>query len=146
MDDQLDETFERLAGARVEPAAVAWVMEYERRHGRTPVDRRHTRGFAGDIESPPRIIEIKATATSYRGWFLPMEEVQVEHALTDPSFYVYVVENVGQGNPALFTLRVLAGDQLRALAAKAKRRSYFEVAWPTRDYDETALESLPEPN
>ncbi len=143
MDQRLEETFERLAGTTVEPAAVTWVMEYERRQGRQPVDRRHDRSFAADIESPPRLIEIKATATSYRGWFLPMEPVQVKHAHSDPNFYVYAVENVGQGNPALFTVRILSGDQLRQLVEKAKKREYYEVGWPTKNYDATPVESMP---
>jgi len=143
MDQRLEETFERLAGTTVEPAAVTWVMEYERRQGRQPVDRRHDRSFAADIESPPRLIEIKATATSYRGWFLLMEPVQVKHAHSDPNFYVYVVENVGQGDPALFTVRILSGDQLRQLVEKAKKREYYEVGWPTKNYDATPVESMP---
>lgn len=58
----------RISGRAVEHAAVAWVMDLERRAGRNPVDRRYEKTFAGDIESPPRTIEIKATGTSFRGW------------------------------------------------------------------------------
>ena len=130
----------KIQGHAVEHAAVAWVMEFERRAGREPVDRRYERAFPGDLESPPRIIEIKASAGSYRGWFLPLEPVQVEHARTDPSFFLYVVENVGQGDPASFTLRILAGDHLRVLMVRATERRYFEVPWPTADYDGTPIE------
>lgn len=144
MGDQLEETFERLAGVRVEPAAVKWVMAYEQRQGRQPVDRRYEKTFSGDIESPPRIIEIKATATSYRGWFLPLEPVQLEEARANPNFHIYVVENVGQGNAALFTLRILSGDHLKRLAEKVAERRYFEMSWPTKDYDATPLEPTSE--
>lgn len=132
-----------LRGRAVEQAAVLWVMKYERRHGREPVDRRYERSFPGDIESPPRVIEIKATATSYRGWFLPMEPVQLKHAQSDPNFHLYVVENVGQGNPAAFTLRAISGEHLRRLVTRATERHYYEVPWPTKDYDATLPELLP---
>jgi hypothetical protein len=129
-------------GRAVEHAAVAWVMEFERRAGREPVDRRYEREFPGDLESPPRIIEIKASAGSYRGWFLPLEPVQLEHARDDPSFFLYVVENVGQGDPANFTLRILSGEHLRALTTRATERRYFEMSWPTADYDMTPVERV----
>jgi hypothetical protein len=76
-----------LAGRAVEHAAVEFVMAFERAAGRAPLDRRFAAAFSGDIESPPRIIEIKATATSYRGWFLPLEPVQFEHAGLTRSFH-----------------------------------------------------------
>ena len=43
----------------VEDAAIAWVMDLERAAGREPRDTRY-RGAPGDIESTPRIIEVKA--------------------------------------------------------------------------------------
>jgi hypothetical protein len=105
-----------------------------------PVDKRYERSYPGDVESPPRVIEIKSTYSNFRGWFLPLQRVQVEHARMDPDFYIYVVENVGQGDPALFTLRILTGEPLREMAAKASERSYFEVPWPTAHYDATRIE------
>jgi len=120
-------------------------MAYERAQGREPVDRRYAKGYPGDIESPPRIIEIKATSTSYRGWFLPLAPIQLEHAREDPTFHIYVIENVGQGDPAQFSLRILSGDQLRALAAKATPRTSYEVPWPVADYDETPIKAGPVP-
>lgn len=129
-----------LRGRAVEDAAVGWVMAYELRAGRSPVDRRYERAYPGDIDSLPRIIEIKATATSYRGWFLPLEPIQVETGRANPNFYLYVVENVGQGDPAAFTLRILAGAQLLRLLDRATERRYFEVPWPTADYDATPVE------
>lgn len=60
--------------------------------------------------------------------------------MNDPAFHLYVVENVGQGDPARFTLRVLNGDHLRVLVGRAVERRYFEVPWPTADYDGTPLE------
>jgi hypothetical protein len=133
-----------LKGKALEDAAVAYVTEYERRHGRTAIDRRYQAGFPGDIESPPRIIEIKSTATSYRGWFLPLQPIQVEHALTDPAFYVYVVEHIGAGgDPSKITLRILGAEHLQKLAAAAIARTSYEVPWPTADYDGTPVEGRP---
>lgn len=48
-----------LTSREVEPAAVAWVIDYERRRGRQPIYRRHDWAFPDDIESPPRVIEVK---------------------------------------------------------------------------------------
>lgn len=142
MDDERTPAGGPLRGGQVEPAAVKWVMDYERSLGHAPTDRRHDRAFPGDIDSPPRIIEIKSTATSFRGSFLPLEPVQVEHARSDPHYCLYVVENVGQGDPRRFTLRILAGDHLRRLVSRATERRYFEVGWPTADYDATPIEAV----
>jgi Domain of unknown function (DUF3883) len=97
-----------------EDAVIAWVMELERANGRQPQDTRYNNAPA-DIESPPRLIEVKAFGTTTRGYDLPMEVRQIKEARCNPNFYVYVVENVGQGNPAEFTLRVLGGPRLQRL-------------------------------
>ena len=102
-----------------EDAAIAWVMELERANGRQPQDTRYKNAPA-DIESPPRLIEVKAFGTTTRGYDLPLEVRQIEEARRNPNFYVYVVENVGQGNPAEFTLRVLGGPRLQRLLERAK--------------------------
>ncbi|MGE4029025.1 MAG: DUF3883 domain-containing protein [Thermoleophilia bacterium] len=118
----------------VEDAAIAWVMELERSAGREPVDTRY-RGAPADIESPPLLIEVKAFGKSNRGFGLWLEVRQVEEARRNPRFAVYVVENVRQGDPNLFTLKVLAGERLSRLLERAKERRYFEVPWPVADYD-----------
>ncbi len=64
-----------------------------------------------------------------------MEVRQVEEARRNPNFYVYVVENVGQGNPAEFVLRVLGGPRLQRLLERAKEQRYYSVPWPVADYD-----------
>jgi hypothetical protein len=66
-----------------------------------------SRSAPADIESPSRLIELKSFGTSNRGYDLLMEARLVEEARRDPDYYVYVVENVRQGDPAKFTLRVL---------------------------------------
>ena len=118
----------------VEEAAIAWVMELERAAGRAPRDSRHA-GEAADIASPPRVIEVKAYGKTNRGFGLWLETRQVDEARRNPDFYVYVVENVRQGDPTLFTLKVLGGALLARLIERAKERRYYEVPWPVGDYD-----------
>jgi hypothetical protein len=88
-----------------------------------------------DIESPPRLIEVKAFGKSNRGFDLWLEPRQVEEALGNPNFYVYVVENVRQGDPSLFTLKVLGGELLARLLERRKEQRYFTVPWPVAVYD-----------
>ena len=119
----------------VEDAAIAWVMELERAKGRQPQDTRY-RGAPADIESPPRLIEVKAYGKpDPRGEELWLEVRQVEEARRNPNFYVYVVANVRQGDPAEFTLRVLGGARLQRLLERAKEWRYYTVPWPVADYD-----------
>jgi Domain of unknown function (DUF3883) len=120
----------------VEEAAIAWVLEIERASGRSPVDSRY-RGAPADIESPPRLIEAKSFGRSNRGWFLWLETRQYEEATSNSDFYIYVVENVAQGDPALFTLKVLGGAQLQRLISRAKLLCHYEVPWPVSDYDDS---------
>jgi hypothetical protein len=85
-----------------EDAAIAWVMELERANGRQPMDTRYIKGAPADIDSPPRLIEVKACgkpAPKARGEDLLMEVPQIKAAGGNPNFYVYVVENVGQARP-----------------------------------------------
>ena len=50
----------------IENAAIEWVMGLERAVGRQPRDTRYE-GAPADIESPPRMIEVKSFGTSNRG-------------------------------------------------------------------------------
>lgn len=64
-----------------------------------------------------------------------LEARQVEEARRNREFYVYVVENVRQGDPVRFTLKVLGGDRLARLLERAKEQRYYTVPWPVSDYD-----------
>lgn len=119
----------------IEDAAIAYVLDLERRAGREPVDRRHVAAFPGDIESLPRIIEVKSVGGDQRGWFLWLEVVQVEEAKRNPEFFVYVVDNVRQGDPTEFRLKVFGGDRLQRLVARAREKRYFEVPVPVAEFD-----------
>lgn len=132
----LDEPSEQLSGNKaIEDAAITFVMALEREAGRSPVDRRYEPAFAADIESTPRTIEVKAVGGSQRGWFLPLEERQMDAARTDPQFFIYIVDNVRQGDPAKFGLKVIGGERLARLIGRAKERRYFEVPVPVAEYD-----------
>jgi hypothetical protein len=119
----------------VEEAAIAWVFELERAAGREPGDARGK--SAADIDSPPRLIEVKAFGTSNRGNDLWLEVSQVDQAHRNPDFYLYIVENVRQGDPGQFMLKVVGGEQLQRLLLRAKEQRYYTVPWPVADYDST---------
>jgi hypothetical protein len=124
-----------LSNRAVEDAAVAWVMELERAAGREPRDVRYTRSPV-DIESPPRSIEVKACGKSARGSDIPIEIPQMTAARERPeSFYLYVVDNVRQGDPAHFQLRVLHGERLERLLLRVKEQRSWAMPWGCGDYD-----------
>lgn len=128
-----------IRGSRaIEAAAIAWVLDLERLAGRAPVDTRH-QGAPADVESPPRTIEVKAYGQSARGNDLWLEVRQVEEAERNEHFYVYVVENVAQGDRSAFTQRVPGGRQLQTLLARKREQRYFTVPWPVGHYDATPL-------
>jgi hypothetical protein len=121
----------------IEDAAIAFVLDLEHSAGRQPVDRRYEAAFPADVQSPPRLIEVKAVGGSQRGWGLPLEAAQIDAALGDPDHYfIYVVDNVRQGDPALFGLHILGGERLARLLTKAKERRYFEVSVRVGEYDD----------
>ena len=118
----------------IENAAIAWVLEYERLRGREPVDTRY-RGAPGDVESSGRVIEVKAFGGSNRGFDLWLETRQLDEARRNPKFFIYVVENVRQGDPTKFSLKILGGERLQRLLQRAKEQRYYTVPWPVADYD-----------
>jgi Protein NO VEIN, C-terminal len=90
---------ELVGNKATEDVAIAWVIQVELAAGRHPRDTRY-QGAPADIESPPRLIEVKAFGKSTRGDDLLLESRQVEQARSNADFYGYVVENVRQGDPA----------------------------------------------
>jgi Domain of unknown function (DUF3883) len=109
-------------------------MKLERAAGRTPRDTRKA-GAPADIDSPPRLIEVKAAERPSRGFELWLETRQVEEARRNANFYLYVVENVRQGDPSQFTVKVLGGQRLARLLERAKEQHYYTVPWLVADYD-----------
>lgn len=133
-DEQVLPSTEIMGNKAIEDAAIAWVIEYERSRGRDAHDSRY-RGAPADVESADRLIEVKAFGRSNRGFGLLLETRQVEEAKSNPMFFVYVIENIRQGDPSLFSLKILGGERLRRLLERAKEHKYFEVPWPVADYD-----------
>jgi hypothetical protein len=111
-------------------------MELERAAGREPIDRRAVAAFPAEIESPPRIIEVKAAGGNARKTgFLWLEVIQVERGRADPNFHLYVVDNISQGDPSKFRLKVLNGQRLARLLARAREKRYYEMPLPAADFD-----------
>ena len=125
----------------VEDAAIAFVIDQEKHAGRNAHDTRY-QGAVADLVSDGRVIEVKAAGTTFRGQDLWLETRQVEAARDDPEhFWLYLVENVRQGDPAHFRLLRLGGPQLQALVGKAKERRYYEVPLSVSVYDSVVAES-----
>lgn len=120
----------------VEDAAVLYVIQHEQAAGRVAHDVRGT-GAAGDVSSVGRMIEIKAYGKSARGTFLWLESRQYEAARADPNFWVYVVDNVAQGDPKKFGLIKLGRERLAPLVCRAKEQRTYVLPFPVALYDET---------
>ena len=128
-------TPEPITGNRaIENAAIAHVLAYEAGHGRAARDTRGTNA-AADVASDGRVIEVKAYGGSARGQDLWLEPRQVQEAEINPDFWLYIVENVRQGNPALFRLIELGGETLQTLLNRKVERKYFTIPWPVAVYD-----------
>jgi hypothetical protein len=128
--------FQQLVGVKaVEDAAIEYVMDLETQAGRHPEDRRYDVAFAGDIWSPPRTIEVEAVGGDQRGWFVPLESAQYQAAGGDANFFLYVVDNVRQGDPSQFRLKVFGRDRLHRLLQNAKKREYYELPIPVAEFD-----------
>jgi hypothetical protein len=52
-------------------------------------------------------------------------DAQVNAALANTDFWVYVVENIAQGDPAEFRLAMIGGQRLAALLRRRRERHYF---------------------
>ena len=126
-----------LTNRQVEDAAIAFVIQHEAAAGRSAVDSRG-RGAGGDVVSGERVIEVKAYGTSARGSDLWLEVRQVEEGRSNANFFVYIVENIRQGDPAAYRLLEIGGDDLQRLLKRARERHYFEVPFPVAVYDALA--------
>jgi hypothetical protein len=93
-------------------------------------------GWAG-TKGPNAIDGSRAAGSGY----------SVARVLRCGNFFVYVIDNVREGDPAKFGLKVLGGDWFARLMERAKERRYFEVRVPVAEYDSApgreALADLP---
>ena len=112
----------------IENAAIDFVIEYERQQGRTARDARHSgQGGVGDVESDGRNIEVKAFSTwGLRTTGLMLVTLgQLREGLERDNYYIYIVENVAQGDRSKFELRILEGGALRRLFEGAKPQRFY---------------------
>lgn len=119
---------------QVEDAAIAYVITREGSEGRQARDTRG-KGAAADLASGERVIEVKAYGGSARGQDLWLETRQVHEARTNPDFWLYILENIRQGDPAQFQLLRVGGEDLRLLLQRAVERRYYTVPFPVGLYD-----------
>lgn len=125
---------ELVSNHAIETAAIAFVIAYEASQGRTAVDTRY-KGAPADVESDGRVIEVKAVGGSARGQDLPLEARQIDEAESNPNFWIYVVDNVRQGDLSRFRLGMLGGDQLARLVARKRVQAYYTLPFPVAEYD-----------
>lgn len=119
----------------IEDAAIRYVIAFEALQGRAAHDTRG-KGLPADVESTGRVIEIKAYGGSARGQDLWLEARQVEVAEQQPdAFWVYVVDNVRQGDPQKFGLRLLGGEQLAMMLEKKRVQTTYTIPFPVSVYD-----------
>jgi hypothetical protein len=118
----------------IENAAIHYVIQWELAHGRPARDTRGT-GAPADVAGPERTIEVKAYGRSARGTDLWLEPRQIDEAIRNPNFWIYIVDNVRQGDPAKFQLLTIGGPTLRKLLERKVERRYFTVPFPVAVYD-----------
>ncbi|HEX5332542.1 MAG TPA: hypothetical protein VFW79_07865 [Cellulomonas sp.] len=128
-------TTEIVGTPAVDRAALEFVLDHERRAGREPIDARSTASTPADVVSGDRLIEVKAYSGTSRGNDLWLETPQAQAAVSRGNVHLYLVESVGQGDPALFRLLDIHGELLRRLMTRAVERSYVTVPWPEVEYD-----------
>ncbi|MER5432947.1 DUF3883 domain-containing protein [Streptomyces sp. NPDC002588] len=119
-----------------EQAAITHVMALERAAGRDPKDVR-TSGLPYDIESSPRMIEVKAFSRSARSEALPLEERQVAAARANfEHYYLYVVDNLAVLDGAEVGVRILHGEMLLAMIERSKPHITYWPTFKAAEYDQ----------
>ncbi|MFF3938331.1 protein NO VEIN domain-containing protein [Streptomyces phaeofaciens] len=125
-----------MGNKETEQAAITHVIALELAAGRDPKDVR-TSSLPYDVESLPRMIEVKAFSRSARCEALPLEQRQVEAAKAYPErYYVYVIDNLAGLNGAEIGVRVLHGEVLQAMIDRSQPQITY---WPTfraSEYDQ----------
>ncbi len=122
---------------QIEDAAIEYVIERERAEGREATVADDAEG----VVTGDRIIAVKACAGSSAGAELLLECSQFVAARDDPErSWLYLVENVAQGDPAEFRLIRVGGSRLQELLEHARERRFYTVPVPDRVFDEAARE------
>ncbi|WP_328682200.1 DUF3883 domain-containing protein [Streptomyces sp. NBC_01261] len=111
-----------MGNRETEQAAITHVLALERAAGREPRDVR-TSGLPYDVDSAPRMIEVKAFSRSARSEPLPLEHRQVLAARANPDrFHLYVVDNLAGPDGTEIGVRVLHGEILRGMIERSQPR------------------------
>ncbi|WP_173158355.1 protein NO VEIN domain-containing protein [Phytohabitans suffuscus] len=131
-----------MSNRAIEDAAVAYLLEWEAARGRPSRDT-HNTGAAADVANAHRTIEVKAYGGLARGQDLWLEPSQYTEGRDNPNFWLYVVENIRQGDPARFRLLEIDGETLRVMLVRAVERRCFTVPWPVATYDELIRDQYP---
>jgi hypothetical protein len=118
---------------QIEDAAIEYVIERERAEGRAAA----VADDADGVVRGDRVIAVKACAGSSCAAELLLECSQFVAARDDPDrSWLYLVENLAQGDPAEFRLIRVGGSRLQELLDHAKERRFYSVGLPERVYDE----------
>lgn len=125
---------ELVSNTAIENAAIEYVIAYETAQGRTATDTRG-KGAPADVKSDGRIIEVKTYGRSGRGQDLWLKARQVAEAESNPDFWVYVVDNVRQCDPAKFGLHLLGGELLAELVARKRAQTTYILPFAVGEYD-----------
>ena len=122
---------------QIEDAAIEYVIERERADGREAARA----DDADDVVTGDRVIAVKASGGSSYGTELLLECGQFVAARDDPErSWLYLVENVAQGDPARFRLVRLGGSQLQELLEHARERRFWTVPVPAGLSDRMAAD------
>lgn len=118
---------------KIDDAAIEHVVELERAEGREAFA---VEGADG-VVTGDRVIAVKACGGTSCGAELLLECSQFVAARDDPErSWLYLVENVAQGDPSAFRVIRIGGERLQELLEHARERRYWTVPVPDRMYDE----------
>lgn len=125
-----------MGNKETEQAAIAHVMALERAAGRDPKDV-HALGHPYDVDSSPRMIEVKAFGRSARSEPLPLEHRQVTAAKANPEhYYVYVVDNLAGIGGAEVGVRILHGETLLTMIERSRPQITYWPTFKATEYDQ----------
>ncbi|MGY1771978.1 hypothetical protein [Blastococcus sp. SYSU D00813] len=123
---------------KIDDAAIEHVVELERAEGR---EASVVEGADG-VVTGDRVIAVKACGGTSCGAELLLECSQFVAARDDPErSWLYLVENVAQGDPAAFRVIRIGGERLQELLEHARERRYWTVPVPDRMYAEVRAAS-----
>lgn len=134
-DSHDDESLENLA---IGDAAVGWVLQYERQHGRKPMSMAHANpGY--DVESrkgrnpePERYIEVKGIDGEWGRNGVPLSGIQIEFCREKgDAFWLYVVENAR--NPDTVRIHTIQNPLARTTQFRFDH-GWSEVATTAEDF------------